>query len=57
MKYILKVEETIIHELEVEFDTEIPDLTGTQINDLIDKTLEQGEVVYNNYDFNYEPVE
>lgn len=56
MKYVLTVEETIIHELEVELDTEITNLTSAQKSDLFDKALECGDIVYDNCDYNYELI-
>ena len=56
MKYVLIVEETIIHELEVELDTEITNLTSAQKSDLFDKALECGDIVYDNCDYNYELI-
>lgn len=57
MKYIITVEETIIRELEVELDTEIMNLTGAQRNALYDKTSVCDNIVYDNYDCDYELIE
>ena len=57
MKYILTVEETVIHELEVELNNEITDLTSEQKSNLFDSVLQYGDVVYDNCDYNYEVLE
>lgn len=57
MKYLLKVEETIIHEREIELDTEITNLTDAERNKLFMTTLVEGEVAYDGCDFNYEVLE
>lgn len=57
MKYVLKVEETIIHELEIELNNEITDLTSEQKSNLFDLVLQYGEVVYDGYNYDYEVLE
>lgn len=57
MKYILTVEETVIHELEVELNNEITDLTSEQKSNLFDSVLQHGDVVYDNCDYGYEVLE
>ena len=57
MKYILTVEETVIHELEVELNNEITDLTSEQKSNLFDLVLQNGDVVYDNCDYDYEVLE
>ena len=57
MKYLLKVEETIIHALEIELDTEITNLTDAERSHLFMTTLVEGEVAYDGCDFNYEVLE
>lgn len=57
MKYVLTVEETIIHELEVELDTEITNLTNEERSHLFMITLVEGEVAYDHCDYDYTPVE
>lgn len=57
MKYLLKVEETIIHEREIELDTEITNLTDAERNKLFMTTLVFGDVVYDHCDYNYEVLE
>ena len=57
MKYILTVEETVIHELEVELNNEITDLTSEQKSNLFDSVLQHGDVVYDNCDYDYEVLE
>ena len=57
MKYILTVEETVIHELEVELNNEITDLTSEQKSNLFDLVLQNGDVVYDNCDYDYVVLE
>ena len=57
MKYLLKVEETIIHALEIELDTEITNLTDAERSHLFMTTLVEGEVAYDHCDYDYEILE
>ena len=57
MKYVLTVEETIIHELEVELDTEITNLTNEERSSLFTAVMTNGEVVYDHCDYDYEVLE
>ena len=57
MKYLLKVEETIIHEREIELDTEITNLTDAERSHLFMTALVEGEVAYDGCDYDYEVLE
>ena len=57
MKYVLKVEETIIHELEIELDTEITNLTDAERSHLFMTALVEGDVVHDHFDYDYEVLE
>ncbi len=57
MKYLLKVEETIIHALEIELDTEITNLTDAERSHLFMTALVEGEVAYDGCDYDYEILE